>query len=49
MSINDVRATGTVVVGTVVDGDIVTVAGLAYTVVANATVIAGDYTKLKAT
>ena len=48
MSINDCRATGTVAVGTVVAGDKVSIAGLEYTLVSNATVVEPqDFTKVK--
>lgn len=47
VSIYDIKANGTLTVGTVVAGDIATVNGLAYTLVANDTVIAaGDYSKV---
>lgn len=47
-SIVDVRATGTVTVGTVAAGDTVTVAGLTYTLVANDAVVqAHDKSKVK--
>ena len=48
VTINDVRASGTVAVGTVAAGDTVVVAGLPYTLVANNTVVAAnDYSKVK--
>ncbi len=48
VTIEDVRASGTVSVGTVAAGDTVSVAGLTYTLVSNPTVIAqGDYSKVK--
>ena len=48
VTINDVRASGTVAVGTAAAGDAVVVAGLTYALVANDTVVAAnDFSKVK--